>query len=173
MKASGGIQIALTSFVIVFPVLVAGIFFYILWNRPYVFYPPSDFTKDVDVHQYVSAMSSGKDIIKADLQAEVANVRANIDLESESFKNRIVEMEKVLEQIATQTEGTKAAFLEYQSSLKRNIERELSIRSAFEHRSQYRIHVATVTKVPANENEKAKAISISKKLQDLGYKTSD
>jgi hypothetical protein len=42
-KVTGGVQIALTSFVILFGLGVAGAFFAILWNRPYVFYPPSEY----------------------------------------------------------------------------------------------------------------------------------
>ncbi len=172
VKASGGIQVALTAFVIVFPLLVAGIFFFTLWNRPYVFYPPTDFNKDVDVHQYVRAMSSGKDVIKADLQAEVANVRAIIDIETVAFRNRIVEMETVLEQIAAQTEGAKTAFIEYQSALKLNYEKESNIRTAFEYRSQYRVHVTTVTTEAPNRDEGDKASFISRKMQEFGFKTS-
>jgi len=51
-----GIQIALTVFVIVFPLLIAGAFFAILWNKPYVFYSPTEFGRQVDVRQYVEAM---------------------------------------------------------------------------------------------------------------------
>jgi hypothetical protein len=56
MNTSGGIQIALTSFVIAFPTIVGGLFFLILWKKPYVFYPPAEFGKSVDVKTYVEAM---------------------------------------------------------------------------------------------------------------------
>jgi hypothetical protein len=55
IQTSGGIQIALTVFVIVFPLLVASAFFVILWNRNYVFYSPSEYGQQ-DVRQYVEAM---------------------------------------------------------------------------------------------------------------------
>ena len=41
-QAHGGVQGALTAFEIVFPLLVASAFFLILWNRPYVLYPPTE-----------------------------------------------------------------------------------------------------------------------------------
>jgi biotin operon repressor len=53
-----GIQIALTSFVIAFGMLVATAFFLILWDRPYVFYPPSEY-RDSDPRRFVDAMKSG------------------------------------------------------------------------------------------------------------------
>jgi tetratricopeptide (TPR) repeat protein len=56
VNTSGGIQVALTAFVAVFPVLVAAAFFLTLWYRNYVFYPPSDFGDDTDVAKYVGAM---------------------------------------------------------------------------------------------------------------------
>ena len=55
-KTSGGIQVALTCFVVVFPLLVAGAFFSILWFRNYVFYPPTEFGDSIDVEKYVGAM---------------------------------------------------------------------------------------------------------------------
>jgi hypothetical protein len=54
-KVSGGIQEALTWFVIVFAVSVAIAFFAILWNRPWVFYSPSEYG-NVDPEKFMSAM---------------------------------------------------------------------------------------------------------------------
>jgi len=56
-KVSGGVQVTLTCFVIIFALLVAGAFFAILWNRPYVFYPPSEYGS-VDPAKFIGAMSS-------------------------------------------------------------------------------------------------------------------
>lgn len=42
-QVSGGVQIALTVFLIVYAFLTAGSFFLILWFRPYVYYSPSEF----------------------------------------------------------------------------------------------------------------------------------
>jgi hypothetical protein len=54
-QATGNVQAALTTFVIVFPLLVAAAFFAILWNRPYVFYPPTEFGGTTTVADYVRA----------------------------------------------------------------------------------------------------------------------
>jgi hypothetical protein len=54
-RVEGGIQLALTVFVISFALLVAGAFFLILWNRPYVFYAPSEYG-DVDPKHFMSAI---------------------------------------------------------------------------------------------------------------------
>jgi hypothetical protein len=55
-QATGGVQVALTAFVIAFPIAVAAAFFGILYSRPYVFYPPSEFGGATQVEQYVKAM---------------------------------------------------------------------------------------------------------------------
>jgi len=55
-NADARIQAALTAFVIVFPLLVAGAFFAILWNRPYVLYPPTEFGEATDVDRFVGAL---------------------------------------------------------------------------------------------------------------------
>lgn len=55
IQTNGAIQIALTVFVIVFPLLVAGGFFTVLWNKPYVFYSPTEYGQQ-NVREYVEAM---------------------------------------------------------------------------------------------------------------------
>jgi hypothetical protein len=55
IQTTGGIQIALTVFVMAFATLVALGFFLVLWFRNYVFYPPAEFAQ-VDVSTYVAAM---------------------------------------------------------------------------------------------------------------------
>lgn len=55
-QTTGGIQVALTVFVIVFPTLIAGTFFLTLWHKPYVFYPPTEFGRQTNVREYVEAM---------------------------------------------------------------------------------------------------------------------
>jgi hypothetical protein len=49
----GGVQIALTVFVLGFP------FFLILWSRPWVFYSPGEYG-DTDVGRYVDALAQAK-----------------------------------------------------------------------------------------------------------------
>lgn len=53
---SGDIQIILTYFVILFPVLVSIAFLYTLWFRPYVFYPPSEYGERTSVTEFVDAI---------------------------------------------------------------------------------------------------------------------
>ncbi len=54
-QVTAGVQIALTIFVISFPLLVATAFFLILWHRPWVFYPPSEYA-GVDPKEFMSAL---------------------------------------------------------------------------------------------------------------------
>lgn len=55
-QTQGGIQIALTVFVLAFPVLIAAAFFLILWYKSFVFYPPTEFGDQTNVLDYVRAM---------------------------------------------------------------------------------------------------------------------
>ena len=57
-QTTGNIQVTLVWFVIIFAVLVAGMFFVLLWFRPWTFYPPSEYA-NVDVQQYVEALRGG------------------------------------------------------------------------------------------------------------------
>lgn len=56
-RATGAVQLTLTIFVVVFPVLIAAAFFAVLWWKPYAFYPPSEYGKQVSVEQYVQAIA--------------------------------------------------------------------------------------------------------------------
>jgi len=56
IQTAGAVQIILTVFVVTFPTIVAIAFFVILWERPYVFYPPTEFGDTPDVSKYVFAM---------------------------------------------------------------------------------------------------------------------
>jgi hypothetical protein len=52
---TAGVQIALAAFVILFPLLVASAFFFILWHRPWVFYSPSEYS-GIDPKKFMSAL---------------------------------------------------------------------------------------------------------------------
>ncbi len=67
-RVGGVVQIALTGFVIAFPLLVAAAFFYILWNRAYVFYAPSEYG-NVNPSDFMSAMRDAPVVIN---QVELA-----------------------------------------------------------------------------------------------------
>lgn len=54
-KTSGGVQVALTCFVIGFPILIASAFFAVLWKKPFVFYPPSAYGS-TKIKDYVEAI---------------------------------------------------------------------------------------------------------------------
>lgn len=56
-KVTGGVQLALTCFVMLFALVVVGAFFWTLWNRPYVFYPPSEYGA-ADPAKFISAVRS-------------------------------------------------------------------------------------------------------------------
>ena len=54
-QVSGGVQIALTAFVIAFALIVACGFFAILWKKPWVFYAPSEYG-NIDPRHFRSAL---------------------------------------------------------------------------------------------------------------------
>lgn len=55
-ESSGYVKIALTGFSIIYPILIAGGFFYVLWHRFYVFWPPSEFGNPVDFLRIIDAL---------------------------------------------------------------------------------------------------------------------
>lgn len=57
IKTTGHIQELLTYFAMGFPAIVAISFLCILWNKPWVLYPPSEFGPDQDVTKFVTAMT--------------------------------------------------------------------------------------------------------------------
>ncbi len=57
---SGLAQVSMIVFAIAFPLLIAGLFFWTLWNRPFVLYPPTDY-KETDVTTFVKAMQQKPD----------------------------------------------------------------------------------------------------------------
>ncbi len=88
IKTEGDIQFALTAFVLIFPLLVAGCFFTILWNRPYVFYPPTEYGEGTDVERYVKAMNSR--YLKKDRLFEDIKESIYTSVVSENMKNELV-----------------------------------------------------------------------------------
>src|SRR5690242_9171004 len=91
-QVSGSIQIAFTAFAIGFAVLVAVAFFLILWNRPYVFYSPTEFGKQTDVDQFVKAMgqvmrSRSKTLLLVPEKKEKEESITNTTQESNRFQD--------------------------------------------------------------------------------------
>lgn len=70
-QAQGGVQVTLTVFVVVFPVLVAAAFFVILWKKPYVFYPPTEFGAGANVSEYVQAIGGPSPTQAAERQRQL------------------------------------------------------------------------------------------------------
>lgn len=60
-KTAGGIQIALTTFVVIFPAAVATAFFVFLWSKPEHLYAPKDFTTDDAYLQNMAAARTRRD----------------------------------------------------------------------------------------------------------------
>jgi hypothetical protein len=58
-QTTGSVQIALLWFVIIFPLLVATAFFAILWNRPWVFYAPSEYG-GIDPASFVETLAQAQ-----------------------------------------------------------------------------------------------------------------
>ena len=99
-QTRGGIQAALTIFVMSFPPIVSGLFFIVLWRKPYVFYPPTEFSRSVDVKSFVEAMQSTRHPQQVISVSEVA---------IKSLESRIATLSKSLE--GTNDPGQQAALL--------------------------------------------------------------
>ena len=90
-KTTGGIQIALTCFVIVFPLLVATAFFVLLAFRPENLYAPKDFGSD---ESFLKSMAEARKARQGllNLDAEIEK-RINASLTSDRLVERISSLE--------------------------------------------------------------------------------
>ena len=84
-NTTGGIQIALTVFVIGFPLLVSISFFLILWNRPEHLYAPKDFISDESFLKSISGTRTSRESLKE--SKEVAEKVGLLAPESEAQKD--------------------------------------------------------------------------------------
>ncbi|MBU8921692.1 MAG: hypothetical protein KOO63_07710 [Bacteroidales bacterium] len=98
-QATGNVQVALTVFAIAFPSVVAIAFFLILWFRPYVLYPPTEFGTTVDVGTYVRAMTNKIELVGSDVPAELANLRSSVAIRSNAEVARIDAVEQQMERL--------------------------------------------------------------------------
>lgn len=55
-QTAGSTQLLLTIFVVIFPTVVALLFFFVLYNRPWVFYHPGEFDGETSVDTFSAAM---------------------------------------------------------------------------------------------------------------------
>jgi len=95
-QVSNGVQIALTVFVIVFPLLVAGGFFFILWHRAYVFYAPSEYG-NVDPEQFMSAMRA------APIVAEQVELARSVGADPNNLEARFSLIDAMADDVECQT----------------------------------------------------------------------
>jgi len=68
-KTTGAVQYALTAFVVFFALAVATAFFLVLWNRPYVFYAPSEYGS-VDPKSFIDAVKAPASQERKDVLSE-------------------------------------------------------------------------------------------------------
>ncbi len=61
-QSSGWVQSIFALFAVIFPAGVAGLFFAVLWKRPFVLYAPGDFPRHTPVSAFVEAMRSSSSV---------------------------------------------------------------------------------------------------------------
>jgi uncharacterized protein YbaP (TraB family) len=93
IQTSGGIQVALTVFVLVFPLLVACAFFGILWFKPYVFYTPYEFGSAADAATFIDAISRDAKTIHEKV-TQVASAAEQIEALRLELENKAKELEE-------------------------------------------------------------------------------
>jgi hypothetical protein len=87
IQTTGNIQVILVTFAVGFPVLTAAGFFSVLWVKPWVLYPPGEYTT-ASVRQFVDAMrpSTGKVVRKTADVDKAVKVEGNPDRMKLLFK---------------------------------------------------------------------------------------
>src|ERR1044071_4920386 len=99
-QTQGNIQVALTVFVLTFPLLIAGSFFGILWHKPYVFYPPTDFGEQTKVGEFVEAMQRRPQIKTAEAGGGLTVTSGTLNpIEAVEEKGDEVTLDKFIDEI--------------------------------------------------------------------------
>lgn len=172
-QASGGVQVALTCFVIAFPTLVATAFFVILWARPYVLYPPAEFAGGADVAGYVTAMRNSAATVRADVAADVENLRASVAISVNALGGRVETIESGLSKLLNAHEDARAILEEYEREKKRREKEAFLQLSSFEQNAQYQLEVVGLNPggdILGGPFDRAKDVSAD--LARAGFKTS-
>jgi hypothetical protein len=102
-NTSGGIQIALTTFVIIFPFSSAIGFFILLWSRPQHLYAPKDYTNDETFLKSIeSARTSRTNIVNLDkeIQDRVNNFLTSDELVQKLADSQGEQLKKLLQTTA-------------------------------------------------------------------------
>ena len=94
VQTTGGIQIALVSFVISFPILISTTFFLLLWFKPYVLYSPFEFGSAEDAVTFIDAITrDAKNIQQKSIEAsaaaaEIESLRAEVLLKFKELEEK-------------------------------------------------------------------------------------
>lgn len=171
-QASGGVQVALTTFVIAFPLLVAAAFFIVLWSRPFVLYPPTEFGAETDVKTYVQAMSTNVNVVRANIEADIGVVRQRLDSETRALDARLASIEGAFRAFAEEQHGTRQLL----AALERN-QAEIAagtrqLTTIIEQNSRYTIEVIELNKPKGKRIPMGNAEALAIDLAKLGFSTS-
>lgn len=92
IQTTGGIQIALTAFVVVFPPVVAAVFFKFLWEKNHVLYAPHEYGIPSDVASFKQQMAD----VASDMGQKVAEAK-DIALQLEELKSELAALQVGIE----------------------------------------------------------------------------
>lgn len=73
INTSGGIQVALTAFVLFFPIIIAIGFFLILWFKPHHMYAPTEYGQQTSAREYIDAITQRRPIEEKNLYLNIQN----------------------------------------------------------------------------------------------------
>jgi hypothetical protein len=173
VQATGPIQVALTCFVIAFPTLVAAAFFLVLWFRPYVLYPPAEFAGGSDVTAYVNAMRNNAAIARADVAADLANVKGNVSLSVSALTGRIEILESGLTKLLDSRNDPRMILKEYQAAKVQREKQTVADLSSFEQNSRYHIAVVGLSEEGGRSAPTlVRARSVATEMASAGFKIS-
>lgn len=89
-QTQDGIQIALTGFVIAFPLLSATGFFLLLWFKPHHMYAPTEYGQEVNVREYIDAITQRNALSDDELYDSIQNIVRDT-VTSESTIDKIID----------------------------------------------------------------------------------
>ncbi|WP_148046297.1 hypothetical protein [Halostreptopolyspora alba] len=96
-QAQGWIQGLLAIFSVLFPTVVATVFFFILWFRPFVLYAPRDYSDQPSVRDFVTTLSSSTDRSLENAEASIRSALEAVLPEPEDNQEKESKFERAIE----------------------------------------------------------------------------
>lgn len=98
INTQGVNQLLLVIFLIVFPILIASSYFFILFKKPYVLYSPFEYKSADDIERFINTLRNTTDDAKSSFQ-EIEKLRLEIENQAITISNITADGQRMLSDI--------------------------------------------------------------------------